>query len=193
MLIFPGNSSRNITHIVAAPLTRFTSISKQIPLTPTAEAAFLKLKDSFTSAPILIQPDLEKQFVAEVDTSDIRVGAVLSQHSAEDGNLRSCAFLSHHFSPSERNFDVGNHEVQAGKLALEEWQNWLEGSKQSFVEWTDQIVLHSWTSQLPHKDMQPCFLYCCVHQVGGESLSEDTEEYFPFYLQEADLHWSKFI
>lgn len=63
--------------------------------------------------------------MVEVDVSDIRVGAVLSQRSAEDGKLHPCAFFSHHFSPSgigmERNFDVGNHELQAVKLALEEW------------------------------------------------------------------------
>lgn len=34
-------------------------------------------------------------------------------------------------------YDVGNHELIAGKIALEEWRHWLEGSKQPFLVWTD--------------------------------------------------------
>lgn len=106
---------------MAAPLTALTFISKQFQWTPTAEAAFLELKNCFTSAPILIQRDPEKQFVVEVDTSNIGIRAVLSQRSSEDDKLHPCAFLSHHFSPSERNYDVGNRERWAVKMALEEW------------------------------------------------------------------------
>ncbi|KAI3364204.1 hypothetical protein L3Q82_010812 [Scortum barcoo] len=40
-------------------------------------------------------------------------------------------------SPAERNYDIGNRELLAVKLALEEWRHWLEGSKQPFLVWTD--------------------------------------------------------
>lgn len=75
--------------------------------------------------------------MVEVDASDLGVGAVLSQRSVEDGKLHPCAFLSHRLSPAECNYDVGNRERLAFKLALEEWWHWLEGAEQPFVVWTD--------------------------------------------------------
>ena len=72
----------------------------------------------------------------EVDASDVGVGAVLSQRAVEDGKLHPCAFFSRRLSPAERNYDIGNHELLAVKLALEEWRHWLEGSTVPFLVWT---------------------------------------------------------
>lgn len=68
-------------------------------------------------------PNPDRQFVVEVDASDVGVGAVLSQRAAEDGKLHPCAFYSHRLSPAEQNYDVGNRELLAVKLALEEWRH----------------------------------------------------------------------
>ncbi|KAI3364017.1 hypothetical protein L3Q82_010778 [Scortum barcoo] len=95
-----------------------------------ANESFDTLKTRFTSAPILIMPDLERQFVFEVDASDVGVGAVLSQWSSEDQKLHPCAFFSRRLLPAERNYDIGNRELLAVKLALEEWRHWLEGSRE---------------------------------------------------------------
>ena len=65
------------------------------------------------------------------------MGAILSQQSAQDQTLHPCAFLSHCLSPAERNYDVGNRELLAVKLALEEWRYWLEGAEHPFVVWSD--------------------------------------------------------
>ncbi|KAI3353735.1 hypothetical protein L3Q82_004965 [Scortum barcoo] len=62
--------------------------------TPEAEEAFQKLKDLFTTAPVLTVPDPALQFVVEVDASNEGVGAVLSQRSATDNRIHPCAFLS---------------------------------------------------------------------------------------------------
>lgn len=75
---------------------------------------------------VLIHPNLTKQFVVEVDASDVRVGAVLSQRSGPAGKLQPCAFFSRRLSPAERNYDVGDRELLAVKLALEEWRHFLE-------------------------------------------------------------------
>ena len=40
-------------------------------------------------------------------------------------------------SKAERNYEVGNRELLAVKLALEEWRHWLEGAKLPFIVWTD--------------------------------------------------------
>lgn len=101
------------------------------------ETALGELKHRFSSAPVLIQPDPTLQFIVEVDASDTGVGAVLSQRSPPDSKLHPCAFFSRKLSPAERNYDVGNRELLAVVLALEEWRHWLEGADQPFIVWTD--------------------------------------------------------
>ena len=97
----------------------------------------LILKERFTSAPILVFPDPGRQFIVDVDASDTGVGAVLSQRSVKDQKVQPCAFFSRKLSPAERNYDIGNRELLAVKLALEEWRHWLEGAELPFVVWTD--------------------------------------------------------
>ena len=40
-------------------------------------------------------------------------------------------------SAAESNYDVGNRELLAVKVALEEWRHWLEGALHPFIVWTD--------------------------------------------------------
>uniref|UniRef100_A0A4W5RP12 ribonuclease H n=1 Tax=Hucho hucho TaxID=62062 RepID=A0A4W5RP12_9TELE len=80
---------RNFSQIVA-PLTALTSPRIMFRWSDTAEAAFAKLKSRFVSAPILIAPDPSRQFVVEVDASEVGVGAVLSQRSSSDNKMHPC-------------------------------------------------------------------------------------------------------
>ncbi len=73
----------------------------------------------------------------EVDASTTGVGAILSQQQGNPSRLHPCAFFSHKLSPAERNYDIGNRELLAIKLALEEWRHWLEGAKHPFTVLTD--------------------------------------------------------
>lgn len=79
----------------------------------------------------------------EVDASDAGVGAVLSQRSDSPGKLQPCALFSRRLTPSEKNYDVGDKELLAIKLALEEWHHWLEGAEQPFLILTDHKNLIS--------------------------------------------------
>ncbi|KAG1957249.1 retrotransposable element [Pimephales promelas] len=115
---------RNFSQL-ASPLIALTSPRTAFRWSDAAEAAFAKLKDRFVSAPILITPDPSRQFVVEVDASEVGT------------TVHPCAFLSHRLSPAERNYDIGNRELLAVKLALEEWRHWLEGSGVPFIVWTD--------------------------------------------------------
>lgn len=127
---------RNVSAI-ASPLHVLTSPKVPFLWSPQAEESFTQLKERFTTAPILTVPDPNRQFVVEVDASNEWVGTILSQRSETDHKLHRCAFLSSKLSPAERNYDVGNRELLAVKMALEEWRHWLEGSQQPFVVWTD--------------------------------------------------------
>ncbi|KAI3356920.1 hypothetical protein L3Q82_003348 [Scortum barcoo] len=124
---------------VAAPLTCLTSTTKPFLWTPEAERAFTLLKSLFTSAPILSHPDPSLQFIVEVDASETGIGAVLSQRCPVDQKVHPCAFFSrlNRLTPAERNYDVGNRELLAVVLALQEWRHWLEGAEQPFLVWTD--------------------------------------------------------
>ncbi len=122
---------------VAAPLTALTKggVTK-ICWSSEAEGAFRDLKRRFTSTPILSVPDPERPFVVEVDASDVGVGAILSQRG-EDCRMHPCAFMSRRLSEAERNYHVGDRELLAVKLALEEWRHWLEGTQHPFQVLTD--------------------------------------------------------
>ncbi|KAK3539348.1 hypothetical protein QTP70_003835 [Hemibagrus guttatus] len=103
---------------------------------PEPELSFNELKSCFTSAPILTLPDPDKAFIVEVNALDVGVGAVLSQRG-EDNKLHSCAFFSRRLTPTEKNYHVGDRQLLAVKLALEEWRHWLEGAKHPFQVLTD--------------------------------------------------------
>ncbi|KAK3545946.1 hypothetical protein QTP70_016964 [Hemibagrus guttatus] len=65
---------------VAGPLTSLLQGKpRRLSWSDQAQAAFVKLKDSFTTAPILLHPDPDLPFVVEVDASSSGFGAVLSQ------------------------------------------------------------------------------------------------------------------
>ena len=58
------------------------------------QVAFDELKKRFTEEPVLIHPDITKQFILETDASLHAVGAVLKQRGS-DGEWHPCAYLSH--------------------------------------------------------------------------------------------------
>ncbi|KAK3510314.1 hypothetical protein QTP70_001363 [Hemibagrus guttatus] len=123
---------------VTSPLTNLLrNKPKSLTWTPTALQAFDTLKQAFTTAPLLVHPDPERPFVVEVDASTTGVGAVLSQQQGKPLRLHPCAFFSRKLNPAEANYDIGNRELLAVKLALEEWRHWLEGAKHPFTVLTD--------------------------------------------------------
>lgn len=73
----------------------------------------------------------------EVGASDSWVGSIFSQWQGKTSNVYPCALFYGKLTPLERNYNVENQELLAIKIALEEWQIWLEGSKFPFVFLTD--------------------------------------------------------
>ncbi|KAK3569947.1 hypothetical protein QTP86_007632 [Hemibagrus guttatus] len=123
---------------VTSPLTNLLrNKPKTLVWTPAATHAFQTLKQAFTTAPLLVHPDPELPFIVEVDASTTGVGAVLSQQQGNPRKLHPCAFFSRKLNPAEVNYDIGNRELLAVKLALEEWRHWLEGAKHPFTVLTD--------------------------------------------------------
>ena len=122
---------------VAAPLTALTSTLRPFSWTEEAESTFVALKTLLTTAPVLIFPDPDRQFIVEVDASDIGIGAVLSQQAEGDQQVHPVTFLSRCFTLAKKNYDVGNRELLAVHVALEEWRHWLQGTQHPILIWTD--------------------------------------------------------
>ncbi|KAK3512423.1 hypothetical protein QTP70_009845 [Hemibagrus guttatus] len=119
---------------ISNPLTSLLrNKPKSLSWTTSAEEAFNALKEAFTTAPLLVHPDPNKLFIVEVDASTTGVGAVLSQQQGNPSPLHPCAFFSRKLNPVEVNYDIGNRELLAVKLALEEWRHWLEGARHPFL------------------------------------------------------------
>lgn len=139
---FPGFANfcrefiKNVSTI-ATLLQALISLKMSFSWSPQATKAFQFLKDCFTSVPVLILPDPQRQFVVEVDALDIGIGALLSQRDPVNGRLHPSAFLSRKLSSAEQNYDTGNPELLAVKVALDEWRHWLEGAELLFRVWTD--------------------------------------------------------
>ncbi|KAK3548509.1 hypothetical protein QTP70_013358 [Hemibagrus guttatus] len=120
---------------IANPLTSLLrNKPKSLSWSPSAEEAFNTLKKAFTTAPLLVHPDPDKPFI---DVSTTGVGVVLSQQQGNPSRLHPCAFFSRKLNLAERNYNIGNRELLAVKLALEEWRHWLEGAKHPFLVLTD--------------------------------------------------------
>ncbi|KAA0722980.1 Retrovirus-related Pol polyprotein from transposon 297 [Triplophysa tibetana] len=123
---------------MSSPLTSLLRRKpKSLSWNPEARAAFEELKRAFITAPVLTHPNPDLPFVVEVDASTTGVGAVLSQRHGDPLQLHPCAFFSKKLSPAEQNYDIGNQELLAIKLALEEWRHWLEGANHPFSVITD--------------------------------------------------------
>lgn len=140
---------------VASPLHSLTSAN--VPFTWSKQAeAFNLLKEKFTTAPVLVLPDAQLQFVVEIDASDVGVGAVLSQQ-ALSGRLHRCAFLSWKLSAAEHIYDIGNRELLAVKAALEEWRHWLKQAELRFPVWTDHKNLEYLQTAKRFNSCQACW------------------------------------
>lgn len=104
---------KGYSQITSALTSLLKGAKKTITWTPVAQAVFTQLKTAFCTAPILKHPDPNLPFVVP------------------------CAYFSKKLSPAEQNYDVGNRELLAIKLALDEWRHWLEGAQFPFTVITD--------------------------------------------------------
>jgi len=98
--------------------------------------AFDKLKGVFTIKPVLVAPDLDKEFRVEADTSNYTTEGVLLM-KCSDNLWRPVAFISKSLSDIKRNYEIHNKEMLAVIRYLEAWKHFLEGTTVKFEIWTD--------------------------------------------------------
>ena len=76
---------------------------ERVVLNEAARDAFHKLKKAVMSAPVLADPDTNKEYLLKTDASKLGLGAVLSQKQA-DGRYYPVAFSSRALHGAEVNY-----------------------------------------------------------------------------------------
>jgi len=106
---------------ISKPLTEL--LKKDIPFkwTDPCEKAFQTLKTKLTTAPVLAQPDITKNFDVYCDASRIGLGCVLMQEG------RVIAYVSRQLRRHEENYPIHDLEIAAVVHALKIWRHYLLG------------------------------------------------------------------
>jgi hypothetical protein len=68
---------------MVTPLTNLTKKKIRFTSTPECEQSFSEVKNALVNAPILSCPNFEHPFTSQCDTSDVGIGAVLTQNIGE--------------------------------------------------------------------------------------------------------------
>ncbi|XP_019059496.1 PREDICTED: uncharacterized protein LOC109117167 [Tarenaya hassleriana] len=118
---------------IAALLTAVTKKDVVFEWGEAQERAFSALKDSLTTAPVLVLLNFDKTFEIECDASGIGIGAVLMQEK------RPVAYFSEKLSGATLNYPTYDKELYALVRALETWQHYLLAKE--FVVHSDHETL----------------------------------------------------
>ena len=105
---------------------------------PEQDAAFIKVNELLTSAPVLHFPQYHKSFIIHVDASDCGVGAFLSKKE-ENEELAVIVYSSKRLISSQQHYSATPKECLAVMLAVKHWRPYIWG--RHFVCITDHSAL----------------------------------------------------
>ena len=141
---------------IARPLLELTRKTEAWHWNKPQHKAFKELKSKMCAAPVLKQPNFEKKFYLQTDTSAYGMGAVLSQEGdipttsalskCQKPVLHPVAYYSATFIPAEQNYDIYKRELLAMMKALTHWRPYLGWTKEPFTIMTDHANLQYWKS-----------------------------------------------
>ena len=188
---------------IAKPLTDLLhnhqgNIKKKVHMTEECIDAVNILKEKLTSHPILIIPDMNKDFRLTVDCSAYSCGAVLEQQGT-DNKFHPCAYASRKLSPREQAFCASEREMCSLVWAVKYFRHYLLGPK-TFTIVTDNAALqHVMNLKDPHSRILRWSLelsqynYKIIHRPGtsikhADSLSRFVNAITVFSLQDIQRH-----
>ena len=103
------------------------------------------MKMVFTSRPLLVGPDLDKEFRVEADASNFATGGVLSI-KCKDNKWKLVAYISKSLNETEQNYKIHDKEMLAVIRCLEVWRHFLKGTRSKFEVWMDHNNLEYFMS-----------------------------------------------
>jgi hypothetical protein len=107
---------------IAKPMTELLKNRVKFEWSQSCEEAFQTLKDRLTTAPVLAQPNIHKDFDVYCDASRIGLGSVLMQEG------RLVAYASRQLKRHEENYHAHDLELAAVIHALKIWSHYLLGN-----------------------------------------------------------------
>jgi ribonuclease HI len=108
---------------IARPMTELLRKDKKFVWLEACEKSFQELKKRLTSAPVLVLPDNQKNFVIFCDASRHGLGCVLMQEG------RVVSYASRQLRAHEQNYPTHDLELAAVVHALKIWRHYLIGNK----------------------------------------------------------------
>ena len=97
---------------IAKPLYEMTRKENKWSWGEKQQKVFEELKKRFTTEPVLVTLDLDKEMRMEADTLDFAIKGVLSM-KCEDERWRPVAYISKLLNKAERNYEIHNKEMLA--------------------------------------------------------------------------------
>ncbi|CAB0040695.1 unnamed protein product [Trichogramma brassicae] len=116
---------------IAKPLHDMTKKGVKFEWTSKQETSFKTLKTCLTTTQILIFPDFSKPFTLTTDSSDLAIGAVLSQE--RDGFDHPIGYLSRVLNEAEVNYSTTEKECLATLYAMYHYRPYLLGQPFTLV------------------------------------------------------------
>ncbi|CAG5104848.1 Oidioi.mRNA.OKI2018_I69.chr1.g1600.t1.cds [Oikopleura dioica] len=149
----------------AAPIN--IAMSKGFKWTDEAAVALDRLKSEIcgiVDALKIPNPNIG-EFAIETDASEIGIGAALFYRKTKKDKFCPVAYLSQKFDDAQRNYNISEKELLAGKRAMEKWSHYLLGRKftwftdNSCVNWAHKIMsrklkIAKWLAEISEFDFQ---------------------------------------
>lgn len=162
---------------IAQPLTALTKAGVAFAWSAQQDAAFRRLKDALSSAPVLQAPDWTRQFRLHCDASDVAVGAVLAQ-VAPTGVEYIVSCWSRQLSPAQSRYSAADRELLAVVSAIAHWRHYLQHAP--FLVFTDHRNL-SFILRMPDSygrrarwlEFLRGFSFSLLHKSGASNLDAD--------------------
>ncbi|GBN93928.1 Retrovirus-related Pol polyprotein from transposon 17.6 [Araneus ventricosus] len=166
--------------LIAAQLTQLLKgkVKKErVNWTKECNQAFTEFKNRLTEMPVLYAPDYNREFIVQIDASDLGIGIVLSQRDYK-GEEHPILYLSKKFTEAQRKYGTKEKECAAIIYAIKKLKYYLDGqhftieTNNNHLVWlnsnagTDQRLMR-WSLAL-----QP-FQYKVFHKDGKKHLNAD--------------------
>ena len=124
---------------------------RKIAWTAQCQVAFNELKRILTTGPVLVQPDTNRPFFIECDSSEWAIGYVLLQADPTNGKLHPVAYDGRKLSPAEINYPIHEKELLAIKCALQAWRVYIDNGTTTIVYTDHESLRYMSTMKKPSK------------------------------------------
>ena len=86
------------------------------------------MKERFTTEPVLVTPDLDREMRVEADVLNFVIGGVLSM-KYKDEKWRPVAYISKLLNKAKRNYEIHDKEMLVIIWCLEAWRHFWKESR----------------------------------------------------------------